>query len=211
MTGSPNPKSRRVGVPITVYPDPYRGHIRKDVCGCVVVDRNHQILSLPRSLAGPHPRLISYLVIWCSKSSNLQMNQILLFCLNFKCSWPFVAQAIVLNIIERMIPVPFISPGAKLGLANIITVVAIYLLTLKDAFTIVILRVILASLVGGNLSGYLYLCSSSRIISQDDHDSFGCLVAQIMLVFTNAECQGTIKRSVSQEHDFGAGIKAHAS
>jgi heptaprenyl diphosphate synthase len=70
-----------------------------------------------------------------------------------------VAQALVLNIIERMIPVPFISPGAKLGLANIITVVAIYLLTFKDVFAIVILRVILGSLVGGNLSGFFYSLS----------------------------------------------------
>lgn len=70
-----------------------------------------------------------------------------------------VAQGLVLYMIERMIPVPFISPGAKLGLANIITVVAIYLLTLKDAFSIVLLRVILATLIGGNLSGFFYSLS----------------------------------------------------
>jgi heptaprenyl diphosphate synthase len=74
-----------------------------------------------------------------------------------------VAQALVLSIVERMIPVPFISPGAKLGLANIITVVAIYLLTLKDAFSIMILRVILASLVGGNLSGFFYSVSGGLL------------------------------------------------
>jgi heptaprenyl diphosphate synthase len=70
-----------------------------------------------------------------------------------------VAQAIVLNIIERMIPVPFITPGAKLGLANIITVVAIYMLTLKDTFAIVVLRVIMASLLVGNMTGFFYSLS----------------------------------------------------
>ena len=46
-----------------------------------------------------------------------------------------VAQALVLHIIERMIPVPFITPGAKLGLANLITVIALYTLdNKKDAF-----------------------------------------------------------------------------
>ena len=35
-----------------------------------------------------------------------------------------VAQALVLHIVERSIPVPFITPGAKLGLANLITVIA---------------------------------------------------------------------------------------
>ena len=42
-----------------------------------------------------------------------------------------VAQALVLHIIERMIPVPFVTPGAKLGLANLITVIALYTLDSK--------------------------------------------------------------------------------
>ena len=74
-----------------------------------------------------------------------------------------VAQALVLHIFERMIPVPFITPGAKLGLANIITVVAIYLLTFKDAFAIVVLRVIMATLLGGNLSGFFYSISGGLL------------------------------------------------
>ncbi len=68
----------------------------------------------------------------------------------------FVAQALVLHIIERLIPVPFLTPGAKLGLANIITVISLYLFTLKDAFLIVVIRVVLATLVGGSLSGFFY-------------------------------------------------------
>ena len=36
----------------------------------------------------------------------------------------FVAQSLVLYIIEGLLPVPFIAPGAKLGLANLITVIA---------------------------------------------------------------------------------------
>ena len=39
----------------------------------------------------------------------------------------FVAQSLVLYIVEGMLPVPFIAPGAKLGLANLITVIALYL------------------------------------------------------------------------------------
>lgn len=70
-----------------------------------------------------------------------------------------IAQALVLNIIERMIPVPFITPGAKLGLANIITVVAIYMLTFKDAFAIIIIRVLMASVLVGNMTGFFYSLS----------------------------------------------------
>lgn len=70
-----------------------------------------------------------------------------------------VAQALVLGIIEKSIPVPFITPGAKLGLANIITVVALYTFSFKDVITIVFLRVILSSIFGGTLSGFLYSIS----------------------------------------------------
>nr|WP_236727717.1 Gx transporter family protein [Caldanaerobacter subterraneus] len=38
-----------------------------------------------------------------------------------------VSTSLILYIIERMLPVPFIAPGAKLRLANIITVTSLYL------------------------------------------------------------------------------------
>lgn len=67
-----------------------------------------------------------------------------------------VAQALVLYIVESMIPVPFITPGAKLGLSNIITLMALYTLDFKDAFLIVVLRVLLATLLGGSISSLFY-------------------------------------------------------
>ncbi|WP_253197962.1 Gx transporter family protein [Clostridium gasigenes] len=68
-----------------------------------------------------------------------------------------VAQALVLHIFERMIPVPFITPGAKLGLANLITVVALYTLEdKKDAFLVIFLRLTLGTMFGGNLSSFMY-------------------------------------------------------
>jgi len=68
-----------------------------------------------------------------------------------------VAQALVLHIFERMIPVPFITPGAKLGLANLITVIALYTLeNKKDAFLILFLRMTLGTMLGGNLSSFMY-------------------------------------------------------
>ena len=68
-----------------------------------------------------------------------------------------VAQALVLHIIERMIPVPFVTPGAKLGLANLITVIALYTLdSRKDAFLVLFLRLSLSTMFGGNLSSFMY-------------------------------------------------------
>lgn len=70
-----------------------------------------------------------------------------------------VAQALVLYIVESMIPVPFITPGAKLGLANIITVVSLYSLSLADTFLVVILRIILSTLLVGSLSSFFFSLS----------------------------------------------------
>jgi heptaprenyl diphosphate synthase len=56
-----------------------------------------------------------------------------------------------------MIPVPFIAPGAKLGLTNLITVIALYILNnKKDVFLIIILRLLLSTMFGGNLSTLMY-------------------------------------------------------
>lgn len=68
-----------------------------------------------------------------------------------------VAQALVLHIFERAIPVPFITPGAKLGLANLITVIALYTLPKeKDAFIVLFLRIVLGTMFGGNLASFMY-------------------------------------------------------
>jgi heptaprenyl diphosphate synthase len=68
-----------------------------------------------------------------------------------------VAQALVLHLFERMIPVPFVAPGARLGLANLINVIAIYTLdNKKDAFLVLFLRLTLATMFGGNLSSFMY-------------------------------------------------------
>lgn len=67
-----------------------------------------------------------------------------------------VAQALILYLVESWLPVPFIAPGAKLGLSNIITVVCLYIFELKDAFIVIILRIILSTLFGGSMSSFLY-------------------------------------------------------
>ncbi|OJV65692.1 MAG: heptaprenyl diphosphate synthase [Clostridiales bacterium 38-18] len=70
-----------------------------------------------------------------------------------------VAQGMILSFIETMLPIPFIAPGAKLGLANIVTLAAIYLLTFKQASAVVLLRVLLTAVTFGSLSSFLYSLS----------------------------------------------------
>lgn len=68
-----------------------------------------------------------------------------------------VSMALILSLIERMMPVPFVTPGAKLGLANLIIIISVYTLdSYKDAFIILVLRVLLSALLGGNMSILLY-------------------------------------------------------
>lgn len=67
------------------------------------------------------------------------------------------AQAVVLSLIEHAIPTPFVfAPGAKLGLANIITLIAIYKLPLKDVAKLIVLRLLLVGFMGGTLSMILF-------------------------------------------------------
>lgn len=73
-----------------------------------------------------------------------------------------VAQALVLFLFERMIPVPFITPGAKLGLANIIIVIALYTLdNYKEAFLVIFLRLLLSTMFGGTLSSFFFSLAGS--------------------------------------------------
>lgn len=74
-----------------------------------------------------------------------------------------VAQGLVLYVFESMLPLPFITPGAKLGLSNIVTLVALYMFNFKDVLLIVILRVILSTFFGGSLSSFLYSISGALL------------------------------------------------
>lgn len=73
-----------------------------------------------------------------------------------------IAQSLVLYIIEGMLPVPFIAPGAKLGLTNLISVIALYTLdSKKDVFIIILLRLILSAMLVGNMSSLMYSASGA--------------------------------------------------
>ncbi len=66
------------------------------------------------------------------------------------------AVSLVLFLVEGLIPLPFIAPGAKLGLANIVTVYALYKLGFRASLCIVLLRTGLASFFGGGPTVFLY-------------------------------------------------------
>lgn len=70
-----------------------------------------------------------------------------------------VSQALVLNIIESFIPVPIPVPGIKIGLANIVTLVTILMFGFKESLIVVVLRTLLAQLLVGNITAFLFSVS----------------------------------------------------
>ena len=83
------------------------------------------------------------------------------------------AQAVVISLVERMIPSPFVfASGAKLGLANLITIIALFTLPTKYSFQVVTLRLILTLLLGETLSTFFYSVAGGYL------SYFGILLAK---------------------------------
>lgn len=76
------------------------------------------------------------------------------------CSF-LIAIAILFQLIEASIPLPFVVPGIKLGLANCVAVIVLYLYDGKTMFIVNMMRVILASLIRGSIFQISFLLSLS--------------------------------------------------
>ena len=74
-----------------------------------------------------------------------------------------VCLSIVLNLFERIIPIAFPVPGAKLGLANMVVLTALYILPAKDAFLVVVLKSLMASWIFASFSAFLYSIAGSLL------------------------------------------------
>ena len=66
------------------------------------------------------------------------------------------AIALTIFMIEAQIPALVPIPGVKLGLANIVTVFAIFVYGPKDALAILLVRVVLGSIFSGQIPTILY-------------------------------------------------------
>ena len=66
------------------------------------------------------------------------------------------AVALTIFVIENQIPAPVPIPGVKLGLANIITLVAMRLLGRKEAGAVLLVRVIMGAMFAGSPSTLLF-------------------------------------------------------
>ncbi len=71
--------------------------------------------------------------------------------------------ALIIFIIEAQIPPIVPIPAVKLGLANTINLIALYMLGRKQSFIILILRIVLSSIFIGNMTGFLYSVSGGIV------------------------------------------------
>jgi heptaprenyl diphosphate synthase len=75
------------------------------------------------------------------------------------------ALAIVLHAIETLIPVPYVMPGAKLGLANVVALCVVMTRGPGDAMLVSTLRVVVGSMVSGTFLTTTFILSFSGAIS----------------------------------------------
>ena len=66
------------------------------------------------------------------------------------------ALSLALSYLEGMFPLPVPLPGFKLGLANIVTVFALYALGAAHALAILLVRVLLGATFAGNASALIF-------------------------------------------------------
>ena len=90
------------------------------------------------------------------------------------------ALAMIFSYIESVIPVPIPVPGIKLGVANIAVITILYVLGVKEAIVINLLRIVLTSLLFGNVNSFLFSISGAALsltimIIMKKLDFFSCL------------------------------------
>lgn len=71
----------------------------------------------------------------------------------------FLALTLILSYVEALIPIPYIVPGMKLGLANLAVVCAFYYFGAKEALAVNLLRILIIGILFGTGYSLIYsLC-----------------------------------------------------
>ncbi len=76
-----------------------------------------------------------------------------------------VALALILSYLEAQIPAFFAVPGMKLGLTNVVVLVALYCLGARSAMGINLMRIVLVSILFGNGMSLAYSLAGGMLSS----------------------------------------------
>jgi heptaprenyl diphosphate synthase len=74
-----------------------------------------------------------------------------------------VALAFVLSYVEMLLPISIGIPGAKIGLANLVVMVALYTIGPQNAFILSIVRVVLVGFTFGNMAMMIYSMAGAML------------------------------------------------
>lgn len=71
--------------------------------------------------------------------------------------------SLILSYVESLFPFGFGIPGVKLGLANLVTMIALFCLGMGQAILISVLRIILSGILFGNMFSIVYSLSGAAL------------------------------------------------
>lgn len=72
-----------------------------------------------------------------------------------------VAMALAVSLVERLIPLPFVMPGAKLGLSNMVILVTLILYGFKRGMLVAVLKSVLLMMIIGFGPSFIYSFSGA--------------------------------------------------
>lgn len=74
-----------------------------------------------------------------------------------------VALAMIFSYVELLLPMDFGIPGVKLGLANLVVVMGLYVLEHREVFLICVIRIVLMGLLFGNVLTIVYSLAGAML------------------------------------------------
>ncbi len=84
------------------------------------------------------------------RNQNLNQGKTLAYCSIF------TALALIFSYVEFLLPIPIPLPGVKIGVANLVIILALYRLGFKYAFTVNMVRILISGLLFSGVFGMLY-------------------------------------------------------
>lgn len=113
----------------------------------------------------------------------------------------FTAAALVMHVIESSLP-PLLAfaPGAKMGLSNVVSLVALFILGASDAFIALILRCLLGAVFGGNIWSLAYSLPAGIVSLTAETILIKFVFPRVSLVsvsFIGALCHNAVQLAVA--------------
>ena len=99
----------------------------------------------------------------------------------------FTALALIFSYVESLIPFHIGIPGVKLGLANLIVVVALYKMGTEEAYALSVARIVLSGFLFANLFSIIYSLA-------------GGMLSLTVMVFLKKKTRKSVVNTILRKH-----------